>query len=77
MYVYIVACFLYSLPKKQVFVPVVSAMTAIGRDCLVLASNTQWPDIQPLVSRCQIIPLTSRNGQTDRRADNYNFVYTI
>ena len=31
------------------------AMTAAHRDPLVLASNAQWPGIQPLVSRGQIV----------------------
>ena len=35
---------------------VASAMTAIHRDRLVLIYNAQWPDIQPLVSRAQIVP---------------------
>ena len=34
-----------------------SATTAIHIDCLVLASNTPWPEIQPLVSWGQIIQL--------------------
>ena len=54
MQVYIVAC-LYSLSKKFVLVPVASAMTSIHRDRLVLASNAQWPEIQSLASRGQII----------------------
>ena len=52
---YIVACFLYSLSKKLVFVPVASAMTAVDRDRLVLASNAEWPEIQSLMSRGQIV----------------------
>ena len=47
--------FLYSLSKKLVFVPVASAMTAAHRDRLLVASNTQWPEIQPLVSRGQVV----------------------
>ena len=42
--------FLYSLSKKLVFVPVASAMTTIHRDCLILAFNAQWPEIQSLTS---------------------------
>ena len=38
-----------------VFVPVVGAVTAVRRDLLVLASNTQWPEIQPLKSQDQIV----------------------
>ena len=40
---------------KLVFMPVASTMTAVHRDHLVLASNAQWPDIQPLVSQGQIV----------------------
>ena len=47
--------FLYSLSKKLVFVPVASAMIAVHRDHLVLASNNQWPDIRSLTSRGQIV----------------------
>ena len=54
MQVYIVAYFLYSISKKLVLVPVVSTMTAIHSDHLVLTSNARWPDKQPLVSRGQI-----------------------
>ena len=47
-------------------------MTAIHKDRLIRASNTQWPEIQPHVSRGQIIsvdlPLL-----TDGRTENYNF----
>ena len=52
---FIIARFLYSLFKKLVFVPVASATTAVHRDRLVLASNAQWPEIQPLVSQGQIV----------------------
>ena len=48
--------------------PVVSTMAAIYRDHLVLASNTQLPEIQLLVSRGQIVsadPLLLADGQTD------------
>ena len=37
------------------FVPVDSALTVAHRDHLVLASIVQWPEIQRLVSRGQII----------------------
>ena len=37
------------------FAHVVSALTVAHRDRLVLASIAQWPEIQPLVSRGQIV----------------------
>ena len=37
------------------FMPIASAMTAAHRDCPAVASVAQWPEIQPLVSRGQII----------------------
>ena len=40
-----VACFLYSLSKKLVFVPLASVMTAVHRYRLVLASNAQWSEV--------------------------------
>ena len=46
---------MYSPSKKLVFVPIASAMAGGHRDCLVLASVAQWPEIQPLVSRGQIV----------------------
>ena len=46
--------FLYSLSKKLESVHVPSAMIAIHRDRLHLVSNTQWPEIQPLVLRVNI-----------------------
>ena len=50
------------------FVPVASATDGGHRDCPVLASVAQWPEIQPLVSRGQIVsavlPLL-----TDRHTD--------
>ena len=51
--------------KKLVFMPVASATAGGHRDRPVLASVAQWPEIQPLVSRGQII---SHNGRTH----NYN-----
>ena len=42
--------FLYGLSKKLTFVPIASAMTAVHRDCLVLAFCAPWPEIQPLES---------------------------
>ena len=72
----IVACFLYSLSKKLEFAPVASAITAVHRDRLVLASYVRWPEIQPLVSRGQTVsadlPLL-----TDRRTHKYNFSVKI
>ena len=60
--------FFYGLSKKLVFMPVASAMTAVHRDRLTLASNAQWPEIQSLTSRGQIVsadlPLL-----TDRQTD--------
>ena len=35
--------------------PVASATDGGHRDCPVLASVAQWPEIQPLVSRGQIV----------------------
>ena len=51
----IVAWVLYSPSKKLVFVSVASATAGAHRDCPVLASIAQWPEIQPLVSRGQIV----------------------
>ena len=45
----------YSPPKKLVFVPVASATAGGHSDCPVLASVAQWPEIQPLVSRGQVV----------------------
>ena len=72
MLVSIVAWFLYSPSKKLVFVLVASTTDGGHRDCPVLASVAQWPEIQPLVSRGQIVSgvlplLTDR--QTDRHTD--------
>ena len=55
MQVSIIAWFLYSLSKKLVFVPIASATAGGHRDCPVLASVAQWPEIQPPVSRGQIV----------------------
>ena len=56
--------------------PVASATDGGHRGCPVLASVAQWPEIQPLVSRGQIVsavlPLLT-NRQTDTQTDNYNF----
>ena len=35
--------------------PVASTMAGTLRDCPVLASVAQWPEIQPVVSRSQIV----------------------
>ena len=51
----IVAYFLYGLSKKVAFVPVASAMTAVHRDRLVLASYARRSGIQPLESRGHIV----------------------
>ena len=56
--------------------PIASATDGGHRDYPVLASVAQWPEIQPLVSRGQIVSavlplLTDR--QTDTQTDNYNF----
>ena len=50
-----VAWGLYSLSKALMFVPVASALTDTHRDCLVVASFGQEPEIQRLVSRSQIV----------------------
>ena len=60
--------------------PVASATDGGHRDCPVLASVAQWPEIQSLVSRGQIVSgvlplLTDR--QTDTQTDNYNFSVMI
>ena len=50
------------------FAPVASAMNAIHRYCLVLVSNAQWPEIQPLVPGGQIVSanlqLLTEHGHT-------------
>ena len=40
---------------KLVFVPVARATAGCHKDCQVLAPVAQWPEIQPLVSRGQIV----------------------
>ena len=50
-----VAWFLYNSSKKLVFVPVASATAGGHRDYPVLPSVAQRPEIQPLVSRGQIV----------------------
>ena len=47
--------FLYSPSEKLVFVPIASTMAGGHRDCSVLASVAQWPEIQPPVSRGQVV----------------------
>lgn len=57
--------------QSIVFVPVASATTAVHKDRQVVASNDQWPEIQRLVSRGQIVsadpPLL-----TDRLTDGHH-----
>ena len=64
--------------------PVANATDGGHRDCPVLASVAQWPEIQPLVSRGQIVSavlplLTDRqtDRQTDTQTDYYNFSIMI
>ena len=45
--------------------PIASAMTAAHRDSPAIASIAQLPEIQPLVSRGQIVFAASHDGQTD------------
>ena len=76
----IVACFSYILSKKLEIVPVASAITAVHRDRLILASYVQWPEIQLLVSWGRIVSadlplLTDR--RTDGQMDKYNFSVMI
>ena len=52
--------------------PVASATDGGHRDCPVLASVAQWPEIQPLVSRGQIV-----SGVLPLLTDNYNFSIMI
>ena len=52
--------------------PVASAMTGAHKDHLVLASNTQWPKIQPLVSQGQIV-----SAVTERRMDRWTTIILI
>ena len=56
MQVSTVAWFFNSPPKKLVLVPISSAMTGVHRNYLILASNAQCSEIQPLMLRGQIIP---------------------
>ena len=51
----IVAWFLYGLSKELVFVPIANALSGTHRDCLIVASFGQEPEIQCLVSRGQIV----------------------
>ena len=59
--------------------PEASATDGGHRDCPVLASVAQWPEIQPLVSRGQIVsgvlPLLTDRHIT--QTDNYNFSIMI
>ena len=56
----IVACFLYGLSVQEASYRVYAYSSAIDittvhSDCLILASYVRWPEIQPLVSRGQIV----------------------
>ena len=57
--------------------PVASATDGGHRDCPVLASVAQWPEIQPLVSRVKSFPLTSHNGRTGGRTDGWTDDYNL
>ena len=54
LHVSVHCCLFFVQSIQEVFVPIASAMTAVHRDRLVLASNAQWPEIQSLTSRGQI-----------------------
>ena len=56
--------------------PIASAMTAAHSDSPVVTFVAQWPEIQPLVSRGQIVQLTSHDGRTDRRTDTWTHGHT-
>ena len=58
-------------PNKLVILLVASAMTAIHRDRLVLASYALWPGIQPLMPRGQIV-FGDLLLLTDGHHTNYN-----
>ena len=64
----IIACFLYGLSNKLVFVPVASAMTAVHRERVVLASYASRPKIQLLKSQGQIVS-ADLPYQTERQTD--------
>ena len=65
----IFARFSYSLSNKLALSPVASAVTAIHRDRVVLASYAPWSEMQPLVPRGQIVsgdlPLLTGRRVTD------------
>ena len=42
-------------PRRLAYVPVVSVLTGTCRDCLVVASFDEVPEIQCLVARGQIV----------------------
>ena len=67
MPVSVVAWFLCTRSKKLVFVHIASAMTAVHRDCQVLAANTRRPEIQPLVSQDQVVSADLRQRMMDKR----------
>ena len=55
MQVSIVTRFLFGLSKKLAIVPVASTLTCAHRECLIVASFTQEPEVQRLVSQGQIV----------------------
>lgn len=62
-----------SLSKNLDLVPVASSMTIVHRDRLVLHAcsfkiNAQWPEIQPIVFRGQIVS-ADLPQRTDRHTD--------
>ena len=65
----IVAWLLYGLSKELVFVLVASVLTGIHRDYLIVASFSQEPEIQCLVSRGQIV---SADPPNNGWMDNYH-----
>ena len=48
-------CLVLVQSVQEATMPVASAVAGVHRDILSLASNAQWPEIQPLVSRGQIV----------------------
>ena len=55
LFMSIVVWFLYRPSKKLVFMPVASATAGGHRNYPVLVSVAQWPEIQPLASRGQLV----------------------
>ena len=68
--VHCVTWFLYGLSKKLVFMPVASTLTGMHKDCLLLASFVQLPEMQHLVSGGQIV-----FADILLRTHNYNHDY--